>query len=138
MRKIVVDKNNKKIVNYIKSKFNNVPESAIYKALRQKDIRLNGIKISDNVPVYIGDEITIYIKDDVLLGQNATLNKNMIIYNDENIVIIDKPQGILVQSSDNEIGLDKLVNDYFKTKSIRPCHRLDRNTMRTYNLCKRF
>ena len=138
MKKIIVDKNNKKIVNYIKSKFNNVPESAIFKALRQKDIRLNEVKISENVPVNIGDEITIYIKDDILLGQNATLDKKMIIYNDENIVIVNKPQGILVQSTDTEIGLDKLINDYFKTTNIRPCHRLDRNTMRSYNIRKKF
>lgn len=128
MRKIIVDKNNKKIVNFIKSKFNNVSESAIYKALRQKDIRVNDIKISENIPVQIGDEITIYIKDEILLGQNASLKKDMIVYDDDNIVIINKPKGILVQSSQNEVGLDTLVNNYFQVNSIRPCHRLDRNT----------
>ena len=128
MKKIIVDKNNKKIVKFIKSKFNNVPESAIFKALRQKDIRLNGTKISENIPVNIGDEITIFIKDEILLGQNNSLKENWIIYNDENIVIVNKPKGILVQSTSNDIGLDKLVNDYFNTNSIHPCHRLDRNT----------
>ena len=34
MRKIIVEKNNKKIVSYIKDTFNKIPESAIYKALR--------------------------------------------------------------------------------------------------------
>lgn len=128
MRKIIVDKNNKKIVNYIKSKFNNVSESAIYKALRQKDIRINDVKISENLPVNVGDEITIYIKDEILLGQNIFLKDNMILYNDDNIVIINKPKGIMVQSTTDEIGLDTLVNNYFSTSNIRPCHRLDRNT----------
>ncbi len=128
MRKIIVDKDNKKIVNFIKSKFSNISESVIYKALRQKDIRINNVKISENLPVKIGDEITIYIKDEILLGQTASLKKDMIIYNDDNIVIINKPKGILVQSTQNESGLDAWVNNYFQTNYIKPCHRLDRNT----------
>ena len=90
MKKIIVDKNNKKIVNFIKSKFNNVPESMIYKALRQKDIRINNIKISENLPVSVGDEITLYIKDEILYGNNNSLKENWILYNDENIVVINK------------------------------------------------
>ena len=128
MRKLIVEKDNKKVVNYIKSKFNNVPESAIYKALRQKDIRINDVKISENVSVVKGDEITIYIKDEILLGQNASLKEDSIVYNDENIVVVNKPKGMLTQGTDNDIGLDKLVCDCFKNPSIRPCHRLDRNT----------
>lgn len=128
MRKLIVNKNNIKIVNYIKNEFNNVPESAIYKALRQKDIRINNIKISENLRVNIGDEITIYIKDEILYGKSISLKKESIIYDDKNIVIINKAKGMLVQGTENDIGLDKLVNDYFSTSSIVPCHRLDRNT----------
>ena len=128
MRKLIVEKDNKKIVNYIKSKFNNVPESAIYKALRQKDIRINDVKISENVSVTKGDEVTIYIKDEILFSQNASIEKDSIVYNDENIVVVNKPKGMLTQGTDNDIGLDKLVCNYFNNHSIRPCHRLDRNT----------
>lgn len=128
MRKIIVEKDYKKIITYIKDKFKNVPESALYKALRQKDIRINNIKISENLPVKIGDEITIYIKDEILFGNNITLSKEMIIYDDENIVIINKPKGILVQATNEEIGLDIIINNYFNTSTIVPCHRLDRNT----------
>lgn len=128
MRKIIVEKNKKKLINYIKSQFNNVPESAIYKALRQKDIRVNNVKVSENISLNIGDEITIYIKDDILLGNNLIFSKDMIIYDDENIVIVNKPKGILVQSTENDIGMDKVINNYFGVTSIVPCHRLDRNT----------
>ena len=128
MRKLIVEKDNKKVVNYIKSKFNNVPESAIYKALRQKDIRINDVKISENVSVAKGDELTIYIKDEILLGQNVALKEDSIVYDDENIVVVNKPKGMLTQGTDSDVGLDKLVCDYFKNPSIKPCHRLDRNT----------
>ena len=127
MIKIIVDKNQKKIVDYLKFKFNKLSTGTIFKALRNKDIRINGVKISENVEISIGDEITLYIKDELLYGE-TNLDKSKIVYDDENIVVVNKPQDVLVQGDETNIGLDKMVNDYFGTKNIVPCHRLDRNT----------
>lgn len=127
MIKFIADKNQKKIVDYLKNKFNNLSTGTIFKALRNKDIRINGAKISENVEINAGDEITLYIKDELLYGQ-TTLDKSKIVYDDENIVIVNKPQDVLVQSDETNIGLDKMINDYFGAKNIVPCHRLDRNT----------
>ena len=127
MIKFKVEKDQKKIVDYLKNKFKNLTNGTIFKALRNKDIRINGVKISENVPVNAGDEITLYIKEEFLFGTTA-LDKSKIIYDDENIVIVNKPQDVLVQSDGINIGLDKMVNDYFGTQNIVPCHRLDRNT----------
>ena len=127
MIKFIADKNQKKIVDYLKNKFNNLSTGTIFKALRNKDIRINGVKISENVEINTGDEITLYIKDELLYGETK-LDKSKIVYDDENIVIVNKPQDVLVQSDETNIGLDKMINDYFETKNIVPCHRLDRNT----------
>lgn len=127
MIKFKVEKDQKKIVDYLKNKFKNLTNGTIFKALRNKDIRINGVKISENVPVNAGDEITLYIKDEFLFG-TTVLDKSKIIYDDENIVIVNKPQDVLVQGDGLNIGLDKMVNDYFGTQNIVPCHRLDRNT----------
>lgn len=127
MIKFKVEKDQKKIADYLKNKFKNLTNGTIFKALRNKDIRINGVKISENVPVNAGDEITLYIKDEFLFGITA-LDKSKIIYDDENIVIVNKPQDVLVQGDGINIGLDKMVNDYFGTQNIVPCHRLDRNT----------
>lgn len=127
MIKFKVEKDQKKIVDYLKNKFKNLTNGTIFKALRNKDIRINGVKISENVPVNAGDEITLYIKDEFLFGITV-LDKSKIIYDDENIVIVNKPQDVLVQGDGINIGLDKMVNDYFGTQNIVPCHRLDRNT----------
>lgn len=127
MIKFKVEKDQKKIVDYLKNKFKNLTNGTIFKALRNKDIRINGVKISENVPVNAGDEITLYIKDEFLFGTTA-LDKSKIIYDDENIVIVNKPQDVLVQGDGINLGLDKMVNDYFGTQNIVPCHRLDRNT----------
>lgn len=126
MRKLIVDKDNVKVVSYLQNKFNKLKIGTIHKALRNKDIRLNGVKISENVLVNKGDELTVYITDDILFG-GFKLSKNDIIYDDENIVIINKPQNILVVSEDNDIGLDNIASSYFG-KEVYPCHRLDRNT----------
>ena len=127
MIKFKVEKDQKKIVDYLKNKFKNLTNGTIFKALRNKDIRINGVKISENVPVNAGDEITLYIKDEFLFG-TTVLDKSKIIYDDENIVIVNKPQDVLAQGDEINIGLDKMVNDYFGTQNIVPCHRLDRNT----------
>ncbi len=127
MIKFKVEKDQKKIVDYLKNKFKNLTNGTIFKALRNKDIRINGVKISENVPVNAGDEITLYIKDEFLFG-TTVLDKSKIIYDDENIVIVNKPQDVLVQGDEINIGLDKMLNDYFGTQNIVPCHRLDRNT----------
>ncbi len=127
MIKIKVEKDQKQIVNYLKSKYHMLTNGTIYKALRNKDIRVNGVKISENCPINAGDEITLYIKDELLFG-NTTLDKANIIYDDENIVIVHKMQDMLVQGEKGEKGLEEMVNEYYSTSSIVPCHRLDRNT----------
>lgn len=126
MRKIIVEKDSKKVSIYLQNKFNRLPKGMIYKALRNKDIRINGNKISEDLPLSAGDELTVYITDDILFG-NVTLTKEQIAYDDQNIIIVNKPQNMLVVSEENDIGLDKLVEKFIE-KAVYPCHRLDRNT----------
>lgn len=126
MRKIIVEKDSKKVSIYLQNKFNRLPKGMIYKALRNKDIRINGNKISEDLPLSAGDELTVYITDNILFG-NVTLTKEQIAYDDQNIIIVNKPQNMLVVSEENDIGLDKLVEKFIE-KAVYPCHRLDRNT----------
>ena len=90
MRKIIVNEkyNNKKLNNFILESFPSLNPNTLYKALRKKDIRINGKRISENCTIYSGDEITIFITDDLLFG---TSSKQEIIYEDNNILIINKP-----------------------------------------------
>ena len=52
-----------------------------------------------------------------------------IIYEDDNLLIVDKPRGLLLQQDgdDNHESLDKYVGDYLKTTAM-PVHRLDKDT----------
>ena len=91
MRKLIVNEkyNNKKLNNFILDSFPALNKNTLFKALRKKDIRINGKRVSEDTTIYLGDEITIFIIDDFLFG---TSNYNInIIYKDNNIVIFNKP-----------------------------------------------
>lgn len=132
MIKLVVDEkgNNKKIVSYLQAKYNKLPQNAIFKALRNKDIKINGVRIKDNVTLGMGDEIEVYIKDDIILGKVSKfeVNQKDIVYEDENIIIYNKPQNIEVQGKSGEIGLEEAIKTQQNLKFLKACHRLDRNT----------
>lgn len=94
---IVNEKNNgKKLDSFIFASFPSLSKNAFYKALRKKDIRINGKRIHENQTIYFQDEIQIYIEDTYLFGNSFSLFPDRIVYEDNNIVIVDKPCGIEV------------------------------------------
>ncbi len=125
MKKLIVPKkyNNKKLNIFLKDIFPNITNNLFYKTLRQKDIKINGKRINQNVSIYENDEIMVYISDD-LLSNNIYLD---IIYEDDNILLINKPINIEVTGSNS---LTEVIhNEYSNCEFLpMPCHRLDRNT----------
>lgn len=126
--KITNLKKKEKVLYYIKSCFPNLNNTALHKAFRNKDIKINGKRINDiNYEITNNDILQIYIDDCILYNFPQNLQ---IMYEDDNIVVINKPQGIL--SNDEENTQDEpTFEDYVKEKlgeNIKICHRLDRNT----------
>ena len=72
--------------------------STLHKALRKKDIRINDIRINEDTIIHEFDTITIFIIDD-LLYKKINLEK---IYEDDNILIINKPVRLEVVSTSDE------------------------------------
>lgn len=132
MRTIIVnDKNDgKKLNNVILSEFKNLNINSLYKALRKKDIKVNGNRISENIIVHKDDIIDIYISDTFLLGgtdftkPEVIFSKDNILYEDKNIIAINKPAQIEVEGKDS---LTEMLSKFLNS-TIYPCHRLDRNT----------
>lgn len=128
MKKIIVSKkyDGKKLNTFLLDNFDGLTLNTIYKALRKKDIRINNVKTNENCIVRDSDEITIFINDD-LLYKSFSLD---IVFEDANILVINKPVGIEVVSNNKEENtLTKLVLQHFNTSDFpSPCHRLDRNT----------
>lgn len=117
--------NNKKLSTYLLSIFPLLKRSTLFKALRKKDIRVNSVRVSDDVVVHTGDEVKVFITDELLCVNSYTLD---IIFEDKNILVINKPAGIEVTSNDvSEVSLHSLCRKYING-FIEPCHRLDRNT----------
>jgi len=129
MRTIIVEnckKENINIVNYISNTFPSLSKNMIFKALRNKDLKVNGKRISSNIVIQDSDKLDIYIDDIYLYNLPKKIDY---IYQDENIVIAFKPQGVLSNNETNvktEPTFEDLVKNDFKT--ARLCHRLDRNT----------
>lgn len=124
MRKLIVDKkfNNKKLTNFLMDSFNGLSVNTVYKALRKKDILVNDIRVKDNVTLFTGDNVTVYITDNYLFKQ---VNLE-IVFEDENIIVVNKPSGIEVVDGNSET-LTSVLKKQMQC-SVFPCHRLDRNT----------
>ncbi|MGN1327906.1 MAG: RluA family pseudouridine synthase [Clostridia bacterium] len=111
--------------NVLLSEFPALNINAVYKALRKKDIRINDIRVNNNVVVHSGDVIKVFITDDILFGNKVNSYTSIEkVYEDNNIVIVNKPVGIEVTG---DASLSSKLSDMYGF-NIMPCHRLDRNT----------
>ena len=123
------------------------PMSFIYKLFRKKDIKVNGhhqdkkyrLSSNDVVAIYISEQqFEEFLKDKELVPN--TKIKDWIVYEDDNVLFVNKPKGLLVQkSAPHDESLDQYVIEYLmatkqydpnKEKGFvpGPAHRLDRNT----------
>lgn len=125
MKKLIVDKkyNNKKLNRFLKDTFPRLSDNLFYKTLRKKDIKVNGKRVSENTVLKENDEVLVYIADD-LLEEKFDLN---VVFEDDNILLVNKPQGIEVTGSQS---LTEFIHKKYAVSKFlpMPCHRLDRNT----------
>ena len=121
MRKIEVVVNKaERVLKVLERECPDVVFSSLNKALRQKDVLVNGARIKENIVVPAGARITVYVPD------NAAKKNNIeIVYEDANIVIVNKGKGI--ETCD---GTYNVENELLKQNiNVFPVHRLDRNTL---------
>ena len=127
---------------------NKAPKSFIYKMLRKKNITLNNKKADGSEKLNVGDEITFWLADETMdkFAEEVkvipvTKQEHLdVIYEDDHVIVINKPCGMLSQKADikdvsaNEHIITHLLFNKSITKemlqSFKPsvCHRLDRNT----------
>ncbi len=138
---------NQRIDKVIRRMLNDAPLSFIFKMFRQKDIKVNGKRVNISYITKLGDEVNVYIKEDLL--KEFSSNKEVrpvkcdmdILYEDENLLIVNKPKGLLVHGDEGEkrITLHNMFLNYLIAKKEYdpnnvtkfvpgPAHRLDRNT----------
>ena len=149
MKKISVNKNDagNRLDKFINKCFPNIPYSLLYKYIRKKRIKVNGKKEEISYRLKENDILELYINDELLEKSNkssdfkAASEDIEILYEDDNIMIINKKAGLIVHP-DDDIKVDCLVNrikNYlFKKGEFNPenensfapalVNRIDRNT----------
>ena len=125
-----------------------IPLSNLYQSLRKNLIKVNGKKQKPDYKISQADVLSIA---DVLLEQYSAKNnadfesqtkstikiKEIIVFENEHILILNKPSGINVQKAKkDEVSLAELVTQYYEnTRSKQsisfkpgPLHRIDKQT----------
>ena len=150
MHEIVLTSNqaNRRFDRFLCDYLKLAPKSLIYKLIRKKRVKLNGKRAEGNEITAVGDRVIFYLAPETLQSFMKDRPKPVncgslgIIYEDDNILLVNKPSGLLIHSDTKaEIGgnQDTLVDrlSYYlyskkneKDNDFRPsvCNRLDRNT----------
>lgn len=125
MKEIIVNKryHEKKLNKVILERVPNINYPTFCKLLRKKDIKINGKRINKDILVYENDKIEIYLPKEL---EETKINLDK-VYEDENILVINKPAKIEVTGSNS---LTEIINKQYTNCEFKPqpCHRIDRNT----------
>ena len=158
MRQLMVSERDagQRLDKFLGKYLDKAPKSFIYKMLRKKNITLNGKKADGSEKLIKADEIKLFLAEETIEkfvdnGKKAAAQKKAaglyqekvtldILYEDENVLIINKPAGMLSQKAQkDDISLIEHLTAYLlesgqlteeELKTFHPgiCNRLDRNT----------
>lgn len=149
LREITVNKNedDQRLDRFLKKYLDDAPSSFIYKMIRKKNIKLNGKRAKPEDPIYEGDLIQLYLAEDTIekfQREKEEIRSNIIpriIYEDENIILINKEVGLLSHGASGDFEenmVDSMISYLIQKEEYVPriektftpsiCNRLDRNT----------
>ena len=107
-----------KLSSVVKDKYPNLSYNKIQKIIREKDIKVNRKRVGKDIDVAVGDEIILFINEDLSFYE--------IVFEDENILVVNKKRNIeVVSETDNDL-VKQIKAD--KKIDVFAVHRLDRNT----------
>ena len=151
MKSLTVTKNDsgqrldKFLIKYLSS----MPKSLVYKSLRKKRVKVNSKRAQETYILNEGDFLELYINDEFFESKDEfhefqSLNSAEldVVYEDQNIIIVNKPQGLSFHADESKTP-DTLINRIQKylydkgeynpdsdlTFSPTLAHRIDKNTM---------
>lgn len=106
------------------------PRKAMVKLFDEKLIHVNGHKATPHTEVAVDDEIWIAMAKEKIDHEPVVMDLH-ILYEDDDLLIVDKPAGITVNSK-NQVSLANGIAHYFKEhgikRKVRFLNRLDRDT----------
>lgn len=148
MKQFIVQQNEagQRLDKLLSKILNKAPKSFLYKMLRKKNITLNGKKADGSEKLSLHDEIKLFLSDETIEQFSEVTQTELvedaldIIYEDQHILILNKPIGILSQKAEkDDVSMVEHVISYLlrtnqiskdQLLSFKPaiCNRLDRNT----------
>ncbi len=149
MKQLTIGKNDagQRLDKFLTKNLPNLPQSLLYKYIRKKRIKVNGKRAEISTRLSEGDVLDLYINDEFFEKPEPTYdflhagtNLN-ILFEDENVLVLDKPVGLLAHPDDREY-VDTLIGrvkrylyekgeyDPEAEQSFTPAlvNRIDRNT----------
>jgi len=133
MKEFIIPKKfeNKDIYSAIQKTFPHLATSALNKAFRLKDVKVNDKRVNKDYILSENDVVKVYLNDNILFGLPE---KIYYAYEDDNILIAYKPKGV-VSNYEGNTKLKNTLVPYFdelvkkeKGTDVIICHRLDTNT----------
>lgn len=146
MREFIINRNDggQRLDKFIQKLMPTIPKSMLYKSLRKNCVRVNGKHIKDGAFLLNeGDKVSLYMKDEFFKTEEFKYVKPRlsVVYEDSNIMVINKPVGMLCHADENGQGetlIDMVISYLYDTGKFNPnientfkpalCNRLDRNT----------
>ena len=133
-----------KLMRWFMRKFPAMPNRDFYKLCRGGQIRVNSARVDSNRVLRAGDvvrippTIAVYAKKEnakktetgsVFSLSDLEMLRKTIVYNDQDIVVFNKPAGLAVQGGTGiRKSVDKMAAALFPYDKISLVHRLDRDT----------
>ncbi|MBQ6859930.1 MAG: RluA family pseudouridine synthase [Clostridia bacterium] len=130
------DKDGMMLVQLLSQTAADIPLWAIKEAIKKRDVRIDGVRTGSDVRVYAGQEIRAFWPKNAVSMQKKELHPPEIVFEDEHILLINKPQGIASQNEDHPLEGDTALTRvlrYIKqtggdAEHLHLCHRLDVQT----------
>ena len=111
MKEFIINENEagQRFDKYLGKLLREAPKSFFYKMLRKKNITLNGGRATGNEKLSTGDHVKLFLSDETF-GKFAGVQETVarahqkldIVYEDDNILLINKPVGMLSQPADDK------------------------------------
>ena len=150
MRELTVTEKDcaQQLIKYLSKYMEEAPKSFFYKMLRKKNIVLNQKKADGSEKLKTGDTIRMYLAEETIekfrktpekpaAGKQVKYPKLDIVYEDEKVIFLNKPAGVLSQTAkETDVSLTEALGAYLSEKNAGEetmfraglCNRLDRNT----------
>lgn len=139
------DNAGQRVDNFLLSKLKGVPKTYVYRIIRKGEVRINKKRCKVSTRLIAGDIVRIppvRVSEPKQLSVKATSRHRYllekILFQDEHIMVINKPSGLAVHSGSGlSYGIIELLRELTQLRFLELVHRLDRETSGCLLLAKK-